>query len=110
MPRARETTPLTSINYDIAGNLIRAYYDKSHKLIFVLDETINADKPNVLLVIDSFDDRKWDDVLSNDYNVDLETVRPKRDNKYQKLDIEYGGLDVYSDLIALLSFHWYLVF
>ena len=68
-------------------------------MIFVLDETINADKPNVLLVIDSFDGRKWDDVLANDYNVDLETVRPKRDNKYQKLDIEYGGLDVYSGLI-----------
>lgn len=96
----RENISLKSVDYDIEGNTIRAYYDKSHKLIFVLDETINADKPNVLLVIDSFDDRKWDDVLANDYNVDLETVRPKRDNKYQKLDIEYGGLDVYSDLIA----------
>ena len=100
MPRARENISLQSTEYDIAGNQLRAYYDKSHNLIFVLDETINADKPNVLLVIDSFDGRKWDDVLSNDYNVELETVRPKRDNKYQKLDIEYGGLDVYSDLIA----------
>ena len=100
MPRARENISLTSNDYDISGNAIRAYYDDSHKLIFVLDETINADKPNVLLVIDSFDGRKWDDVLANDYNVDLETVRPKRDNKYQKLDIEYGGLDVYSALIA----------
>ena len=99
MPRARENISLKSVDYDIAGNAIRAYYDNSHKLIFVLDNTINADKPNVLLVIDSFDDRKWDDVLANDYNVDLETVRPKRDNKYQKLDIEYGGLDVYSELI-----------
>jgi len=99
MPRVRENISLHLTDYDIAGNEIRAYYDKSHKLIFVLDETINADKPNVLLVIDSFDGRKWDDVLSNDYNVELETVRPKRDNKYQKLDIEYGGLDVYSELI-----------
>ena len=99
MPRARENISLKFVDYDIAGNAIRAYYDNSNKLIFVLDNTINADKPNVLLVIDSFDDRKWDDVLANDYHVDLETVRPKRDNKYQKLDIEYGGLDVYSELI-----------
>lgn len=99
MPRTRENL-LTSTNYDIADNTMRAYYDESHKLIFVLDETINADKPNVLLVIDSFDGRKWDDVLANDYNVELETVRPKRDNKYQKLDIEYGGLDVYDALIS----------
>ena len=99
MPRVRENISLKSTDYDIAGNQLRAFYDKSHKLIFVLDETINADKPNVLLVIDSFDGRKWDDVLANDYNVELETVRPKRDNKYQKLDIEYGGLDVYSELI-----------
>jgi len=100
MPRTRENISLTQKNYDIAGNTIRAYYDATDKLVFVLDETINADKPNVLLVIDSFDGRKWDDVLANDYHVDLETVRPKRDNKYQKLDIEYGGLDVYANLIA----------
>ena len=100
MPRARENKTLSLVEYDIAGNAIRAYYDGSDNLIFVLDETVNSDKPNVLLVIDSFDGRKWDDVLANDYGVDLETVRPKRDNKYQKLDIEYGGLDVYADLIS----------
>ena len=100
MPRARENISLTPTDYDIAGNKIRAYYDGSNNLVFVLDETTDGDKPNVLLVIDSFDERKWDDVLANDYHVDLETVRPKRDNKYQKLDIEYGGLDVYAALIA----------
>ena len=101
MPRERDRTSkkIKVVDYDIEGNLIRAYYDSARELIFVLDETINADKPNVLLVIDSFDDRKWDDVLANDYGIDLETVRPKKDNKYQKLDIEYGGLDVYSELI-----------
>jgi len=100
MPNAREKNSLYPTEYNIAGNAIRAYHDKSGKLIFVLDETVNADKPNVLLVIDSFDGRKWDDVLANDYNVELESVRPKRDNKYQKLDIEYGGLDVYAELIT----------
>ena len=101
MPRERETfsKKIKAVDYNIGGNRIRAYYDKSHDLIFVLDKTINANKPNVLLVIDSFDERKWDDVLANDYGIDLETVRPKKDNKYQKLDIEYGGLDVYTELI-----------
>ena len=101
MPREREhiSKKIKTVDYDIADNQIRAWYNSADELIFVLDETINADKPNVLLVIDSFDERKWDDVLSNDYGIDLETVRPKKDNKYQKLDIEYGGLDVYSELI-----------
>ena len=101
MPREREHSSkrIKTVDYDIARNHIRAWYDGAGDLIFVLDETINADKPNVLLVIDSFDERKWDDVLSNDYGIDLETVRPKKDNKYQKLDIEYGGLDVYAELI-----------
>lgn len=101
MPREREHTSkkIKVVDYDIDDNQIRAWYNSSSELIFVLDETINDEKPNVLLVIDSFDDRKWDDVLSNDYGIDLETVRPKKDNKYQKLDIEYGGLDVYSELI-----------
>ena len=101
MPREREHTSkrIKTVDYDIDGNQIRAWYDGAGELIFVLDETINRNKPNVLLVIDSFDERKWDDVLVNDYDIDLETVRPKKDNKYQKLDIEYGGLDVYSELI-----------
>lgn len=101
MPREREkmSKKIKTVDYDIDDNSIRAWYNAAGELLFVLDETINKDKPNVLLVIDSFDERKWDDVLANDYGIDLETVRPKRDNKYQKLDIEYGGLDVYSELI-----------
>ena len=101
MPREREkmSKKIKTVDYDIDDNFIRAWYNGAGELLFVLDETINDDKPNVLLVIDSFDERKWDDVLANDYGIDLETVRPKRDNKYQKLDIEYGGLDVYSELI-----------
>ncbi len=101
MPREREimSKKIKTVDYDINDNLIRAWYNGAGELLFVLDETLSANKPNVLLVIDSFDERKWDDVLANDYGIDLETVRPKKDNKYQKLDIEYGGLDVYADLI-----------
>ena len=101
MPREREimSKKIKTVDYDIDDNLIRAWYNGAGELLFVLDETLSANKPNVLLVIDSFDERKWDDVLANDYGIDLETVRPKKDNKYQKLDIEYGGLDVYADLI-----------
>lgn len=90
---------LSMRGYDIEGNKIRAFFDASDNLIFVIDDTVTPDKPNALLIINSNDGRKWDDILSNDYAVSLEMVRPKKDNKYQKLDIEYAGLDGYDDLI-----------
>ena len=86
-------------SYDISGNEINAFYDSDDNLVFVLDNTISNLKPNVLLVINPDADRKWDEILSDDYDVDLETIRPKQDNKYQKLDIEYSGLNVYDNLI-----------
>ncbi len=85
--------------YDIAGNVFRAYRNVTGELVFVVDETITDVKPNVTLIMNAVDNRKWDDVLANDYGVDLETIRPRRDNKYQKLDIEYDGLGVYDALI-----------
>ena len=90
---------LTMRAFDIDGNEINAFYDSLGKLVFVLDNTINERKPNVLLVINPDADKKWDEILSGDYGVDLETIRPKQDNKYQKLDIEYSGLPVYDALI-----------
>lgn len=103
MPNERENfyQPLTVSEYNIAGNVLRAYYDMDHKLVFVLDMTVDETKPNVLLVINPDGDRKWDDILMNEYGVDLETVRPKKDNKYQKLDIEYAGLAAYDALISV---------
>ncbi|MCQ2572040.1 MAG: hypothetical protein MJ165_03550 [Alphaproteobacteria bacterium] len=86
-------------SYVIEGNEINAFYDASDDLIFVLDNTINSYKPNVLLVINPDGDKKWDEILSGEYDVDLEMIRPKQDNKYQKLDIEYSGLSVYENLI-----------
>ena len=106
MPSKREnpSQTLNFTDYNIAGNVFRAYFDLHHNLVFVIDYTISDRKPNVMLVINSSSDgRKWDDVLENDYGVDLETVRPKKDNKYQKLDIEYSGLRVYADLISVLE-------
>ena len=106
MTNERETffQPLTLVDYDIAGNSFRAYYDADKKLVFVIDFLINDIKPNVLLVINPVGDRKWDDILENDYGVDLETVRPKKDNKYQKLDVEYAGLAQYDDLIRAYEY------
>lgn len=86
-------------SYTIDGNDVDAFYDANDKLIFVLDKTINENKPNILLVINPNADKKWDEILSSEYGVDLETIRPKQDNKYQKLDIEYSGLDIYENLI-----------
>lgn len=100
MPREKKSLQkLHVVDYDIGGNAFRAWKNDADELIFVLDETIDDFKPNVLLVINAQDDRKWDDILVNDYGMNLEDVRPKVDNKYQKLDIEYTGLDVYAQLI-----------
>ena len=87
-----------STDFIIAGRPLRAFFD-DNKLIFVLDLSVSDIKPNVLLVINPDGDRKWDDILSNDYGIVLENVRPKKDNKYQKLDIEYDGLAFYDKLI-----------
>ena len=92
---------LKFVDFDVAGALLRAYYDADNKLVFVLDFLENDTKPNVLLVINPVGNRKWDDILMNDYGVDLETVRPKKDNKYQKLDVEYSGLSEYDDVLRL---------
>ena len=100
MPREKKSfQTLHSVDYDIVGNAFRAWKNDADELVFVLDETIDDFKPNVLLVLNARDDRKWDDILVNDYGINLEDVRPRVDNKYQKLDIEYTGLDVYSQLI-----------
>ncbi len=85
--------------YNISGNEIDAFYDADDDLVFVLDKTLNSNKNNVLLVINPDGDKKWDEILTSGYGVDLESVRPKQDNKYQKLDIEYSGLPVYGNLI-----------
>lgn len=95
----RATGVLKPVDYDIAGNSFRIYYDAAETPVFVLDGTQSPRKPNVMLVIPAIGDRKWDDILSVDWGVDLETVRPRKDNKYQKLDIEYNNLDAYLDLV-----------
>lgn len=101
MPNERDSySALKFRDLSIGGNELRVGVDADGDIVFVLDLAVNETKPNVLLVIDSDDGRKWDDILGNDYGVDLEDVRPKKDNKYQKLDIEYDGLDVYRGLIA----------
>lgn len=102
-----ERTDISSENYGdlimrpylIENNHINAFYDENDVLVFVVDNTVTEKKPNVLLVINPDGDKKWDEILSGQYNVDLETIRPKQDNKYQKLDIEYSGLNVYENLI-----------
>lgn len=90
---------LTYVDYDIDGNTFRAYYDNAQNMVFVVDSTQNSRKPNVLLVLPASGERKWDEILVSDWGVDLETVRPRKDNKYQKLDIEYGNVDAYKRLV-----------
>lgn len=97
MPAERES--LKFVDYDIMGHVFRAWFDDDGNPLFVVDSSVAEYKPNVLLVINDQNGRKWDDILVNDYGVDLEDVRPKKNNKYQKLDIEYRGLDAYENLI-----------
>lgn len=97
---SKYTDKIMTESFNISGNKFSAFYDADHKLIFVLDETRTENTPNILLIIADREGRKWDDILSNDYKMDLEDVRPKKNNKYQKLDINYTGLPVYGQLIA----------
>ncbi len=90
---------LTYTDYDIGGNVFRAYYDNAGHMVFVVDHTQNLRKPNVLLVLPADGARKWDDILVTDWGVNLETIRPRKDNKYQKLDVEYGNVDAYKRLV-----------
>jgi hypothetical protein len=55
--------------------------------------------PNVLLVIRDREGRKWDDILANDFGINPEVVRPRAENKYRKLDIDYDALDSYNAAI-----------
>ncbi|MDR0967974.1 MAG: hypothetical protein LBL75_04100 [Rickettsiales bacterium] len=91
---------LVTERFDIAGNVFTGFYDGAHRLIFVLDNTRDDKIPNTLLVMESPDGRKWDDILVNDYGVDLETIRPRKNNRYEKLDIDYDGLGIYGQLVA----------
>jgi len=101
-PHGGASARVEAEHFEIAGATFAAYYDAAHKLIFVVDTTADPRTPNTMLVInpDSNDpSRKWDDILDNDYGVNPETVRPRKNNKYQKLDIEYAGLGIYNRLI-----------
>ena len=96
MSEARETSKDIKVyDYSILGDTFRLWRNADGKTLFVVDDTITEYKPNVMLVLPPDEDnRKWDDVLQNDFGIDLETVRPKKNNKYQKLDIEYASVDV----------------
>ncbi|MDR2268667.1 MAG: hypothetical protein LBD94_00610 [Rickettsiales bacterium] len=87
-------------NFDIDGIKLRAAYDASHRLLFVLDLTKDNILPNILLVVGDRDGRKWDDILQNDFGVNPESVRPRVNNKYQKLDIDYECINYYNDAIT----------
>jgi len=85
--------------HELAGLKIKAFYDAAHKLLFAIDLTRDSILPNALLVLEDREGRKWDDILQNDFQIKPESVRPRSDNKYQKLDIDYEGLNYYADAI-----------
>jgi hypothetical protein len=86
-------------DFTVDGIIFKAFYTPSHKLLFVLDITHDDVLPNTLLVLADRDGRKWDDILENDFHVNPEMVRPRVNKKYQKLDIDYEGIDLYNNAI-----------
>ncbi|MDR1027524.1 MAG: hypothetical protein LBL46_03855 [Rickettsiales bacterium] len=87
---------ITARDAVVDGLKLRAFFDGADRLLAVLDDTRDAVLPNTMLVLDDKDGRKWDDILKNDFNMDPEIVRPRKNNKYQKLDISYNGLAEYN--------------
>ncbi len=84
----------------------KAYFHQD-KLIFVIDETQDNISPNKRLIINPLPGEevlenvttKWDVILEQVYKLDLNEIRPKKDNLFEKLDIEYNGLNIYEDYI-----------
>ena len=92
-----ETNPgIAARDFVVDGLKIRAFYDGADRLLAALDMTRDDVLQDTLLVIDDRDGRKWDDILKNDFRMDPEIVRPRANNKYQKLDIAYEGLEEYN--------------
>lgn len=91
----------------IAGDIkFSAWIDTHGHVAWALDTTRDRVLPDAMLVIDRDDnlpDRKWDDILTKDFDTDPEIVRPREDNKYQKLDISYDGLSIYQAAVDALE-------
>ncbi|MDR0449009.1 MAG: hypothetical protein LBG89_00920 [Rickettsiales bacterium] len=95
-------------DFSAGGISFSAWLDTHDHAAFVLDMTRDDILPDAMVVIDqdaSNPDRKWDDILRKDFDTDPEIVRPRQDNKYQKLDILYMGLSVYQAAVDHMMTH-----
>lgn len=98
--RDKNSSPTGLIECDAVHSLFNftAFYADHGHLLFVLDKTCDQITPNVRLILNKDPknpDRKWDEILSKDYGLDLQQIRPKKGHLFQKLDIEYDNLSVY---------------
>ncbi len=106
IPINRSESSLKEIHIVFKDLNFTGYYWKNDSLLFVIDKSLDEISPDFRLIINpdtENPDKKWDSILSGDYRLNLETIRPKQNNKYQKLDIEYFGLALYEKFISVLS-------
>ncbi|MCT4552599.1 MAG: hypothetical protein N4A44_02945 [Alphaproteobacteria bacterium] len=101
-----EKTSLDKFVYKSNDVDFEAFYLPNNKVqpIFVIDHKISDEVIDPILIInpDETDkERKWDRLLSEKYNVNPMNVRPKKNNKYLKLDVIYKGLNLYRDYVEM---------
>jgi hypothetical protein len=95
-------------DFSAGGLEFSAWLDTHDHAAFVLDMTRDDILPDAMFIIDpdaANPDRKWDDILRKDFETDPEIVRPRENNKYQKLDILYQGLDIYQSAVEHMMAH-----
>jgi hypothetical protein len=99
---------ITKQDFSAGGINFSAWVLPGGKVAFVVDDTHDDIIPDSMLVLEPDPlnpDRKWDDILRGNFDVDPEEVRPRIDNKYQKLDILYEGLEQYQIAVDEIISH-----
>ncbi|MCL2629485.1 MAG: hypothetical protein FWD33_02225 [Alphaproteobacteria bacterium] len=89
-------------DFSAGGIEFSAWLDTRDRAAFALDTTRDEVLPDFMIILEPdplHPDRKWDDILKKDFDTDPEIVRPREDNKYQKLDIQYSGLEYYQAIV-----------
>ncbi len=75
----------------------------NNNLLFVIDNTKNEITPNARLILEKSQNKKWDEILKEKFNIPPESIRPKAGHLYQPLDIEYENLDLYKNYLNNLN-------
>lgn len=83
------------------------YYDNNGNPAFAIERTLDDIAPNHKIIVDAEKGEqnlqnpevKWEEILEKRYSIDINEIWPKIENKFQKIDPEYEGLNLYAELI-----------